>query len=170
MEMEHHAVAVSLEGAVQEADRDLASRSLGSQVRVARQLNPFHSRERDPGRLVVLEPACVIDLDQEVGLVEIEIASDAFEGLVVEKADDYLGHSITYSTNPHLAGVLRTARRPSRREHLEHVATCLRTASAWLRRSFPARYGASNGATSSCVSSAAPSAARYSSLNRRRAR
>src|SRR5260370_68947 len=80
-----------------------------------------------------------VGLDQEVGLVEIEIASDPFEGLIVEKADDYLGHAITYSTNPHLAGVLRTARRPRRREHLEHVATCLRTASAWLRRSLPAR-------------------------------
>src|SRR5258708_24069403 len=146
--MEDHAVAVSLKRAievapqdlpVQEADRDLTGRGFGGQVRIAGQLNPLHRRERDPGRLVVLEPAGVVDLDQEVRFVEIEIASDPFEGLIVEKADDYLGHAITYSTNPHLAGVLRTARRPRRRDHLAHVATCLRTASAWLRRSLPAR-------------------------------
>src|SRR5712691_6067290 len=115
MEMEDHPVAVSLERAVEEANRDLAGRGLGSQVRISRQLDPLHRRERDPSGFVVLEPAGVVDLDQEVGFVEIEIAGDPFEGLIVEKADDYLGHAITYSTNPHLAGVLRTARRPRRR-------------------------------------------------------
>src|SRR5438445_511928 len=148
MEMEDHAVAVSLERAVEvaaqhlaveEADRNLSGRSLRSQVRIAGQLDPFHGCKRDPGRLVVLEPAGIVDLDQEVRFVEIEIASDPFEGFIIEKADDYLGHAITYSTNPHFAGVLRTARRPRRREHFTHVATCLRTASAWLRRSLPAR-------------------------------
>src|SRR6266851_856217 len=81
--------------------------------------------------------------------VEVEVASHPLEGFVVEKPDDYLCHRITYSTNPHLAGVLRTARRPNRREHRAHPAMWLRTASAWLRRSLPARYGANNGATSS---------------------
>src|SRR5713101_8231740 len=51
MEMEDHPVAVSLERAVevapqhlavQEADRDLAGRGLGSQVRISRQLDPLH--------------------------------------------------------------------------------------------------------------------------------
>src|SRR5229473_2624445 len=156
--------------AVEEANRDLARRGLRSQVLVAGQLHPLHRRERDPGGLVVLQTAGIVDLDQEVGLVEVEVASHPLEGFVVEKPDDYLCHRITYSTNPHLAGVLRTARRPNRREHRAHPAMWLRTASAWLRRSLPARYGANNGATSSWVTSAAPSAARYSSLNRRRAR
>src|SRR5712692_5787206 len=156
--------------AVEESDRDLARRGLRSQVLVAGQLHPLHRRERNPGGLVVLQTAGVVDLDQEVRLVEIEVASDPLEGFVVEKPHDYLCHRITYSTNPHLAGVLRTARRPNRREHRAQPAMWLRTDSAWLRRSLPARYGANNGATSSWVTSASPSAARYSSLNRRRAR
>src|SRR4029077_6122704 len=94
------------------------------------QLHPLDRRQGYPGRLVVLQTAGVVDLDEEVGLVEIEIAGDPFEGLVVEEADDYLGHAITYSTNPHLAGVLRTVWRPNRREHLAQVAMCRRTDSA----------------------------------------
>src|SRR5438309_8261701 len=134
---------------IEETDRHLSGRRLRGKVLIARQLDPFHGREGDPGGLVVLQPARIVDLDQEVGLVEIKVPGDPLERFVVEKADDYLGHAITYSTNPHLAGVLRTPRRPTRREHLTQVAMCLRTESACLRRSLPARYGASNGATAS---------------------
>src|SRR2546429_4515653 len=73
---------------VQEANRHLAGRRVG-QLLVALKLHPFHGRERDPGRLVVLQAAGVIDLDQEVRLVEIEIAGYALHGLVVEEPDDY---------------------------------------------------------------------------------
>ena len=76
---------------VEEPDRDLAGWRVG-QVLVALELDPLHRREGDPRRLVVLQAAGVIDLDQEVGLVEIEIAGDPFHGLVVEEAHDYLGH------------------------------------------------------------------------------
>src|SRR5713226_4156813 len=177
--MQHDAVSMSLQRpvqmtaqhlAIEEPDRHLARRGLRSEVLVAGQLHPLHRGKGDPGRLVVLQPAGVVDLDQEVGLIEIEVPGDPLEGLIVKEPHDYLCHRITYSTNPHLAGVLRTARRPNRREHRAHPAMCLRTDSAWLRRSLPARYGANNGATSSWVTSASPSAARYSSLNRRRAR
>src|SRR5258708_20395339 len=156
--------------AVEESDRDLAGRRLRSQVLVAGQLHPLHRRQRDPGGLVVLQTAGIVDLDQEVGLVEIEVPADSLEGFIVEKPHDSLSHPITSSTNPHLAGVLRTARPPNRLEHRAQPAICLRTDSAWLRRSLPARYGANNGATSSWVTSASPSAARHSSLNRSRAR
>src|SRR5207249_5361238 len=61
---------------------------------VALELDPFDSRERDPGGLVVLEAPCVVDLDKEVGLVEIEVAGGALDRLVVEKAHDYPGHFI----------------------------------------------------------------------------
>src|SRR5207248_11424440 len=78
---------------VQEADRHLARGRVG-ELLVPLQLDPLHRRERNPGGLVVLETARVVDLDQEVGLVEVEVACDPFDGLVVEKPDDYPGHGI----------------------------------------------------------------------------
>src|SRR5437879_13547789 len=116
--------------AVEEPDRHLAGRSFGGEILVSGQLHPLHRRQRYPGGLVILQAAGVVDIDQEVRLVEIEITGDPLEGLIVEKADDYLGHAITYSTKPHLARALRTIRRPNRLEHLAHVAMCLRTDSA----------------------------------------
>src|SRR4029077_10275934 len=46
----------------------------------------------------------VVDLDQEVRLVEIEIPSHPFQGLIVEKANDYLCHltpTLLTLTPPH---------------------------------------------------------------------
>src|SRR4029077_16417386 len=179
VQVQDHPVAVALQRsvevapkhlAVQESNRDFARRSLGGQLRVARQLDPLDRGQRDPGCLVVLQPSSVVDLDQEVWLVEVEIARHPFQGLIVEKAHDYLGHVITYCTNPGLSTLLRTRRRPSRRAHLMQSVMWLRTASACGRLSLPARYGASSGTASAWLSSPSPSAAMYSSLKRRRAR
>src|SRR5712692_1708871 len=79
--------------AVEEADRHLARGRVG-ELLVALKLDPLDRGQRDPGGFVVLQAAGIVDLDQEVRLVEIEIASDPFHGLVVEKADDYPGHLI----------------------------------------------------------------------------
>ena len=100
--MQHNAVTVALQGsvevasqdfAVQEPDRHLAGGRVG-QLLVALELDPFDRRQGDPGRLVVLQPAGVVDLDEEVRLVKIKIASRSFDRLVVEEADDYPGHVI----------------------------------------------------------------------------
>src|SRR6202035_1445108 len=79
---------------VEEPDRDLSRRGLGGQVLVPRKLNPLDRGQGDPRRLVVLQTPGVVDLDQEVGLVEIQVPGDAFQGFVVEEANDYLGHCI----------------------------------------------------------------------------
>src|SRR5438445_13694113 len=105
---------------IEETDRHLSGRRLRGKVLIARQLDPFHGREGDPGGLVVLQPAPIVDLDQEAGRVEIKVPGDPFERFVVEKADDYLGLAIIYSPNPHLAGVLRTPRRLSPRAPVTH--------------------------------------------------
>ena len=102
MEVEHNAVAVALERAVEmspedlaveEADGDLAGRRV-RQLLVALELDPFDGGQRDPGGLVVLQATGVVHLDEEVRLVEIEIAGHPFDGLVVEEAHDYPGHFI----------------------------------------------------------------------------
>src|SRR5258708_22244992 len=98
--------------AVEESDRDLAGRRLRSQVLVAGQLHPLHRRQRDPGGLVVLQTAGIVDLDQEVGLVEIEVPGDSLEGFIVDKPHDYLCHRITYSTTPHFPYTLHTTPHP----------------------------------------------------------
>src|ERR1700687_3238788 len=99
--MEDHAVAMALERAVQvttqhlavqESDGDLAGRRLRVELLVARQLDPFDRCQRDPGGLVVLQATGVVRLDEEVGLVKIEITRNSFKSLVVEEANDYLGH------------------------------------------------------------------------------
>src|SRR4029077_7734085 len=101
VQVEDDAIAVSFERAVQmaaqhlaveEPDRDLSGRGLRGKLLVARELNPLDRGQRDPRGLVVLEAAGVVDLDQEVRLVEIEIPSHPFQGLIVEKANDYLCH------------------------------------------------------------------------------
>ena len=139
MQMQHNAVSMALQRAVevapedlpiQESNRDLSGRGLRGEVRIARKLDPLHGCERDPGRFVVLQAAGVINLDQEVGLVEVEVTNDPFEGLVIEEPHDYLGHLTSYFTNPHLTSLLRTLRRPTRRPHLTQIARCIRTASA----------------------------------------
>src|ERR1700694_5575946 len=76
--------------AVEEADGDLSGRSLGGKLLVARELDPLHGRERDPGGLVVLQATGIVNLHEEVRLVEVEIASHPLQRLVVEAADDYL--------------------------------------------------------------------------------
>src|SRR5436309_14404136 len=100
VQVQHHAVSMSLEGAVEvasqhlavkEADRHLAGRPV-RQLLVPLELDPLHRREGDPGRLVVLQAPGVIHLDQEVRFVEIEVAGDALDGLVVKEADDYPSH------------------------------------------------------------------------------
>src|SRR3989475_8463023 len=102
VKVQHNAVTVALQRAVQVApehlavegtDRHLAGWCVG-QLLVALKLDPFHRGERNPGRLVVLEAAGVIHLDQEVGFVEIEVAGHALNGLVVEEPDDYSSHFI----------------------------------------------------------------------------
>src|SRR3954471_22976794 len=77
--------------AIEEADGHLACWRVG-QLLVALKLDPFDRGQRDPCGLVVLEAAGVIHLDQEVRLVEIEVAGNPFDGLVVEEAHDYPGH------------------------------------------------------------------------------
>ena len=139
VQVQHDAVAVPLQRPVkvapqdlpiQEPDRHLPGGRLGRQIRIACQFDPLHSGEGDPGRLVVVQAAGIVDLHEEVRLVEIEVARDPLESLIVEKANDYLGHLFTYSTNPHLTGVLRTRRLPTFLAHLTHTAKCIRTASA----------------------------------------
>ena len=85
VKVQHDSVAVALERsvemaaqnlAIEEADRHLAGRSVG-QLLVALQLDPLDGGERNPGGFVVLQAAGVVNLDQEVGLVEIEIAPPA---------------------------------------------------------------------------------------------
>src|SRR5689334_20240173 len=78
--------------AVEEPDGDLAGGRLGGQIAIDRHLDPLHGGHGDPRRLVVLEPGCIVDLDQEVGLVEVEIASRPLKGLVVEEPDDHASH------------------------------------------------------------------------------
>jgi len=78
---------------VEEADRDLPRRRVG-ELFVALELDPLHRCQRDPGRLVVLESAGVVDLDQKVRLVEIDVPRDPLDGLIVEKSDDYPSHFI----------------------------------------------------------------------------
>src|SRR2546426_12784271 len=77
--------------AVEEADGDLARRRV-RQLLVALKLDPFDGGQRDPGRLVVLQATGVVHLDEEVRLVEIEIAGHPFNGLVVEEGHEYPGH------------------------------------------------------------------------------
>src|SRR2546428_113730 len=82
-----------------------AQRSLGGVLVVGRQavalkLDPFDGGQRDPGRLVVLQATGVVHLDEEVRLVEIEIAGHPFDGLVVEEAHDYPGHFIPTVLTP----------------------------------------------------------------------
>src|SRR5487761_311954 len=179
VQVQDHPVAVPLQRAVQvapqdlpieEPDRHLSGRRLRREVRIAGQLNPFHGGQRDPGGLVVVQAAGVVDLDQEIGLVEVEVARYALQSLVVKKPNDYLGHVTYYSTNPHFAGVLRTRRRPTFLAHLTQTAKCIRTASACVRLSLPARYGAKSGTALSWLSAPSPSTDMNSSLNRRRAR
>src|SRR2546430_4928629 len=102
VKVQHNAVTVALQRAVQvapehlaveETDRHLAGWRVG-QLLVALKLDPLHRGERNPGRLVVLEAAGVVHLDQEVGFVEIEVAGHALNGLVVEEPDDYSSHFI----------------------------------------------------------------------------
>src|SRR5205814_201543 len=69
---------------VQEANGDLPGRSLGSEIGIDGQLDPLDRGHGDPGGLVVLEPPAVVDLDQEVGLIEVEVAGGALQSLVVE--------------------------------------------------------------------------------------
>src|SRR2546423_646074 len=77
---------------VKEPDGHLAGRRLARHLAIDRHLDPLDSRHRDPGRLVVVQPGGVVDLDQEVGLVEVEIAGRALQGLVVEEPDYHVGH------------------------------------------------------------------------------
>src|SRR5438093_5518168 len=94
--MEHDPVAMALQRAVDvpaqhlavpEADGDLAGRRLGHSVLGQGQLDPLHRGERDPGHLVVLDAADVIDLDDEIGLVEVEVLRPPLERLVVEETN-----------------------------------------------------------------------------------
>src|SRR5207249_14243 len=122
----------------------------------------------NPRHLVVLEALGTLDLQLEVGLLEIELVSDTLDRLVVEEPD----------ADPHRTSFIQLPseaapegdRPPISREHLTQVATCSRTRSSWARRSLPDRYGASSGRTWPQSRRISPSAAMYSSLNRRRAR
>ena len=128
--------------AVQEADSHLSGRRLGDPALGQRQLHPLDRGQGHPRHLVVVDAADILDLDDEIGLVEIQVLRPPLEGLVVEETNvDLQLSSLSFDPNVRQVGVLRRRRftsarpggdtgPPSLREQRTHPARCRRTASA----------------------------------------